>query len=181
MTRAIAMLAAIFSFFCGTASAQTSASGVILYDRADFTGEPRDFSDAVADLRTFRFDGRARSLIVDARTWEICDEADFQGRCARVSQDTPNLAAIEFDQRVRSIRPVTERPPPAEASARGRTAAFYATPQVDPCVRQDAGRACLEETAARFCQRNGFREARYFSSDRRRRGEARLQDVLCVR
>lgn len=110
------IFAAAMALACtGQAAAQSGgASGIIFYDGLNYTGEQRDFPNAVTNLNTYGFNDRARSVAIDSRTWEVCSGANFTGRCVRLDRDSPNLDAIGLDRQISSARPVVD-PAPRQA------------------------------------------------------------------
>jgi hypothetical protein len=272
MMRGFLALLAAFAAVAVPAAAQIGAAqpGIILFEGVEYSGERRDFPNAVTDLDTYRFNDRARSVVIDDRAWEICEDANFEGRCVRLDRDAPNLGAVGLSGKVSSARPLSEAVAPPAAlllygqtgmrgrplrlvagaanlqaqgfndtarslsaerpwqvcaepnyagrcqvvsgevadlrefglnraissarpyeqvvargrtgptSLRGRTAAFFATTNAAACPRANGGEECHQTSADAFCRRSGFREAGYFTVDRRQR-PARLGDVLCLR
>jgi hypothetical protein len=116
----------------------------------------------------------------------VCAEPNYAGRCQVVSGEVADLREFGLNRAISSARPydpvaaASSRSRPAPASLRGRTAAFFATTNAPACPRANGGEECHQTSADAFCRRSGFREAGYFTVDRRQR-PPRLGDVLCLR
>lgn len=165
-----------------------------LFEHEGLQGRSVRLDGPVASLSRFGFNDTARSLRARG-AWLVCEDADFGPPCQVVEDEIFDLRRLGMWARISSARPVdgygapygggygddveAERP-----AASGRTSAFYPAPRgrrgyVEACpYGSPADTRCADETADRFCQRQGYREARYFIVDRVRNA---LEDVLCVR
>jgi hypothetical protein len=133
-----------------------------------------------ANLQAQGFNDTARSLSAE-RPWQVCAEPNYGGRCQVVSGEVADLRELGLNRTISSARPYDPNAArPGPSSLRGRTAAFFATTNAAACPRANGGEECHQTSADAFCRRSGFREAGYFTVDRRQR-PARLGDVLCLR
>jgi hypothetical protein len=83
---------------------------VVFYDRYDFGGSSFGINGRFDNLDQTPWNDRAASMVVQAGTWELCDDAYFQGRCERYGPGSyPNLGGQAG--RVSSLRPVGNAPP----------------------------------------------------------------------
>ncbi len=60
-----------------------SRARVILYEGGGFSGRPYDVDGPVMNFDPLGFNDRARSMIVNEGTWELCADAQFGGYCQR--------------------------------------------------------------------------------------------------
>jgi hypothetical protein len=141
MARGFLAIVAAAAAFAAPAAAQVGAArpGIILFDGVEYSGEQRDFPNAVTDLGTYRFNDRARSVVIDDRAWEICEDANFRGRCVRLDRDAPNLAAVGLAGRVTSARPLS-----ASAAAPGALRLYQETDLRGRPLRLIGGAANLQ-------------------------------------
>jgi hypothetical protein len=66
----------------GTPGADRGPGGrVVLYDGSGFRGRTFDVNDPVSNFDRTGFNDRARSMIVNEGTWELCADSNFGGPC----------------------------------------------------------------------------------------------------
>ena len=151
---------------------------LMLFPTTGLAGPPLELTSETPDLRALGFNDAARSLRT-REPWEVCADAGFGGRCRTVQGEVTDLRAIGLAGAISSARPLNGAVS-STASLRGRTAMFFATTEAQACPQGRASQDCYLASADAFCRAQGYRESGYYAVDRRR-GGARLGDVLCLR
>ena len=80
--------------------------GVVLYADPGFTGEARQFDDAVPSLGRMGFNDRVSSIEIRSGAWEVCVDGNFRGRCEIISSSNGYLKTIGLNDNISSLRPV---------------------------------------------------------------------------
>lgn len=124
----------------GIALATQAAAQITLYEGEGFRGPAVTADKAIWDFDPFGFNDRARSLVVTAGTWQVCEDAQFQGRCVVLQPGNyDSLRSMGMNERISSVRPVGSvarydyapapvyGPPPV---AYGPPPAYYGPPPV---------------------------------------------------
>lgn len=157
---------------------------VILFAGPNFTGESRTLTTEVADFRSINFNDRTGSIRVrPGSSWTFCSDANFVSRCETLSGDVNDLGRLGLMFNISSARPTAGWGGGGwggggwggAPSAQGRTANFYANPNV-PAYQFGGGQSGAQRAADEFCRSQGFRGSPYFSVS----GD-RLEDVVCAR
>ena len=160
---------------------------VILFSGPNFTGESRTLTTEVSDFRSINFNDRTGSIrIRPGSSWTFCSDANFVSRCETLSGDMNDLSRLGVMFNLSSARPTAGWGSGGGGgwggggwggtpSAQGRTANFYANPNV-PAYQYGGGRPGAQRAADEFCRSQGFRGSPYFSVS----GD-RLEDVVCAR
>lgn len=81
-----------------------AATGLIVYENADYHGTRLEVSDSVLDLAGTGMDDRISSVRVLRGSWLLCSGHDFNGQCWTVEADNPNLREIGANEKITSIR-----------------------------------------------------------------------------
>jgi Beta/Gamma crystallin len=172
--------------------------GLSLFSQPEFRGQRFDVNGVTPNFGNTGFNDQARSLVAYG-PWLVCADADFLSRCERVEGEVWDLSAIGLSGRISSARPLDAGsdwggggyPPPhggpgygVNEGAEGRTATFFPYPTyqgrpIPACIGGGSGSSCAQRTADDFCRSEGYRGARYFSTQGRGRNAA-LEDVLCI-
>jgi hypothetical protein len=77
----------------------------VLFEGGEFTGRSFDVNDTIVNLDGTGFNDRARSMIVNEGSWELCVDAQFGGYCQTFRQGRhANLGALSGQ--LSSMRPV---------------------------------------------------------------------------
>ncbi len=81
-----------------------SRARVVLFDGANFSGRTYDVTGPVANFEPLGYNDRARSMIVQDGTWELCRDSQFGGYCRRFGPGRyANLGSLSGQ--VSSMRP----------------------------------------------------------------------------
>lgn len=164
-----------------------SGSGdVILFSGPNFTGESRTLTAEVSDFRSIGFNDRTGSIRIRPGTsWTFCSDAAFASRCETLTGDQSDLFRFGLSSNISSARPTSGWGSGGGGwggggwggapSATGRTANFYANPNVS-ASQYGGGRQGAQRAADEFCRSQGFRGSPYFSVS----GNL-LEDVVCAR
>jgi hypothetical protein len=80
-------------------------SDVVIFRDDNFSGESHAVDGAVANLKGFRFNDVASSLVILRGKWELCADADYRGNCVILDRGRyPSLRELGIDDQVSSIR-----------------------------------------------------------------------------
>jgi hypothetical protein len=91
-------------------SGQSGRGGLVLYARAQFSGEQRRLHEAVPDLSDVGFDDRAMSLRVGpGESWNVCAETRYRD-CQTVDDNFRDLGDLGMRHRISSVRRADRRP-----------------------------------------------------------------------
>jgi uncharacterized protein YcfJ len=91
----------------GVALATQAAAQITLYDGEGFRGPAVTADKPVYDFDPFGFNDRAKSLVVNGGTWQVCEDAQFQGRCVVLQPGNyESLRSMGMNERISSVRPV---------------------------------------------------------------------------
>jgi uncharacterized protein YcfJ len=91
----------------GVALATQAAAQITLYDGEGFRGPAVTADKPVYDFDPFGFNDRAKSLVVNGGTWQVCEDAQFQGRCVVLQPGNyESLRSMGMSERISSVRPV---------------------------------------------------------------------------
>lgn len=79
---------------------------VVLYEGGGFTGQTFDVTGTIQNFHSLGYNDRARSMIVEDGTWELCVDANFGGTCETYGRGRyPNLGTLAGQ--LSSMRPVS--------------------------------------------------------------------------
>ncbi|MGH8851460.1 MAG: beta/gamma crystallin-related protein [Casimicrobiaceae bacterium] len=93
----------------GLVLATQAAAQITLYPDEGFGGRGLTVDDAVWNFDRSGFNDRARSVVVNAGVWQVCEDARFQGRCVVLQPGNyDTLQAMGMSDRVSSVRPVDQ-------------------------------------------------------------------------
>ena len=81
-----------------------TASGVVLFEGANFSGRSIQVSGEERDFANLNFDNRARSLVTD-RPVSVCSDRDFRGCRDLQPGRYPDLARLGVSGSISSLRP----------------------------------------------------------------------------
>jgi len=91
----------------GVALATQAAAQITLYDGEGFRGPAFTADRAIYDFDPLGFNDRARSLVVNGGTWQVCEDSQFRGRCVVVQPGNyDSLRSMGMSGRISSVRPV---------------------------------------------------------------------------
>jgi uncharacterized protein YcfJ len=91
----------------GVALATQAAAQITLYEGEGFRGAAISADKAIWDFDPLGFNDRARSLVVNGGTWQVCEDAQFQGRCVVVQPGNyDSLRSMGMSERISSVRPL---------------------------------------------------------------------------
>jgi uncharacterized protein YcfJ len=91
----------------GVALATQAAAQITLYDGEGFRGPAFTADRAIYDFDPLGFNDRARSLVVNGGTWQVCEDSQFRGRCVVVQPGNyDSLRSMGMSGRISSARPV---------------------------------------------------------------------------
>ena len=76
---------------------------IVVYDRTNYRGGPRNFRNATAVIGSNQ---AVRSVTIGKGVWEICDGLRFTGHCVTLDTSIPDLRVNGFSGPVHSLRPV---------------------------------------------------------------------------
>ncbi len=93
----------------GLALAAQASAQVTFYQGDGFRGRSFTADRRYGDLERQGLNDRAASAIVDAGSWQVCEDARFNGRCVVLQPGQyDSLAAMGLDRSVSSVRPVDQ-------------------------------------------------------------------------
>lgn len=78
---------------------------IVLFERTNYRGSPRNYNGPVSDL----YGRRAQSVTIGRGVWELCEGRNFTGRCVTLDRSVPDLRSYNLRQ-VSSLRPVRRQP-----------------------------------------------------------------------
>ena len=161
---------------------------IILFDRPNFQGKSRRWTDDITDLSDKDFNDKAQSVRVRGR-WRVCSDSDNRGHCEFLTRDVADLRSLGLDRTVSSFSYVGRRPeppplpppPPAPAPApvypaqgdslQGWTVGLFLKP-----TRDGAPLPPSPEAADVYCRRAGYGGALYADYS-----APALRDLVCRR
>ena len=76
---------------------------IVLYSRANFSGEARAFDRTVNRISQVDFNDKARSVRVNSGVWQICSDGNGGGRCEYVDSSIRNLRDLGLDRKISSV------------------------------------------------------------------------------
>ena len=89
-----------------TLAAQASAQ-VTFYQGEGFRGRSFTADRQYGDLERQGYNDRASSAVVNAGTWQVCEDARFSGRCVVLQPGQyDSLSAMGLDNAISSVRPI---------------------------------------------------------------------------
>jgi uncharacterized protein YcfJ len=100
---------------------QNAAAQVVFYEHEGFHGRVFTANGAVNNFDFYGFNDRASSAVVEAGSWQVCDDAYYLGNCVTLRPGQyPSLGSFALNKRISSVRPVygppqySYAPPPPE-------------------------------------------------------------------
>jgi hypothetical protein len=66
----------------GPGRAPAGRTGLVLFDRDDFSGRSVWLEGPTANLEFLGFNDRARSIVIERGRWTLCTDANLRGRCS---------------------------------------------------------------------------------------------------
>lgn len=90
----------------GLVVATQAMAQITFYEGEGFSGQAFTADRTVWDFDRTGFNDRARSVVVNSGTWEVCSDARFEGRCVTLQPGNyDSLRSMGLDQRISSVRP----------------------------------------------------------------------------
>ena len=91
----------------GMALATQAMSQITLYAGEGFRGPAFTADNPIWDFDPYGFNDRARSVVVNGGSWQVCEDSRFQGRCIVLRPGNyDSLASMGMNDRISSVRPV---------------------------------------------------------------------------
>jgi uncharacterized protein YcfJ len=119
MQRTLRALAGMAAIGLTAACATEAAAQITFYDGDGYRGRAFTVDRTIDNFAPLGYNDRAKSAVVTAGRWEVCEDAYFRGRCTVLRPGNYwTLGAIGFDRLISSVRPVgravqvAEVPPP---------------------------------------------------------------------
>lgn len=90
----------------GMAVATQATAQITLYEGEGFRGPAFTADKPIWDFDPYGFNDRARSVVVNGGTWQVCEDARFQGRCVVLQPGNyDSLRSMGMSERISSVRP----------------------------------------------------------------------------
>jgi uncharacterized protein YcfJ len=90
----------------GLLVATQAMAQITFYEGEGFGGQAFTADRTVWDLDRTGFNDRARSVVVNSGSWEVCSDARFEGRCVTLQPGNyDSLRSMGLDERISSVRP----------------------------------------------------------------------------
>ncbi len=119
MQRTLRTIAGVAAIGLGAAWATQAGAQITFYDGDGYRGRAFTVDRTIENFAPLGFNDRAKSAVVTAGRWEVCEDAYFRGRCTVLRPGNYwTLGSIGFDRLISSVRPVggavhvAEVPPP---------------------------------------------------------------------
>ncbi len=94
----------------GLVAATHAVAQVTFYEDEGFRGRSFSTDRPVGNFQRFGYNDRAASAIVEAGTWEVCEDARFSGRCVVLRPGRyDTLARMGLNYQVSSVRPANQQ------------------------------------------------------------------------
>lgn len=90
--------------------ATQATAQITFYEGEGFRGRAFTTDNPVSNLKNYKFNDRASSVVVDRGRWEVCEDARFKGRCVVLRRGSyDSLHELRMESRISSARPVNNR------------------------------------------------------------------------
>jgi len=83
----------------------TSDWYLVLFDQANFRGNPTNFSTQVTGINR-----PVGSVTIGKGVWELCDGRNFTGRCVTLNNSVADMRTMNIGNRIASLRPLLRQP-----------------------------------------------------------------------
>lgn len=91
----------------GMTLATQAMAQITLYAGEGFRGPAFTADKPIGDFDPYGFNDRARSIVVNGGSWQVCEDSRFQGRCVVLRPGNyDSLASAGMNDRISSVRPV---------------------------------------------------------------------------
>ena len=78
---------------------------LVLFDQANYRGNPTNFSTQVTGLNR-----PVGSVTIGKGVWELCDGRNFTGRCVTLNNSVADMRTMNIGNRIASLRPLSRQP-----------------------------------------------------------------------
>ena len=89
----------------GATPPATSNWYMVLFDEANYRGNPTNFYQEVSSLNR-----RAGSVTIGDGVWELCSGRNFTGKCVTLTNSVPDLRTTNIGSSISSLRPLLRQP-----------------------------------------------------------------------